>query len=411
MCYDGHMKFSEELQWRGLVGLTTIDDLTTLDTPGRKFYLGADPSADSMTIGNLAALITCIRFIRAGHHAVLLAGGATGMAGGDPDGKDETRAKIDEDTINERVELFKEQYQKIFRGYDIEIVNNYDWFKNINYIDFLRNIGWHFSMTQLLDRDFIKKRIGEGGKGINYAEFSYSLVQGYDYLHLYRDKNVTIQLCGVDQFGNCTSGMHLISKLEGAKVDVFGMPLVINKSTGKKFGKSEGGAVWLNENKTSIFDFYQFWLNCDDEGVIDYMKIYTFLEPEKIMEIEKQHAENPAARIAQKALAYEVTSLVHGAENADAVVQATEVLFGGGSVAELNAAGVEILSRAIPVVERGTGLIDVLVQSGISNSNSEARRLLAGNAISINGQKVAEDVVINDLALVKKGKNRFILVK
>lgn len=404
------MKFSEELQWRGLVGQTTIDDLSTLDTPGRKFYLGADPSADSMTIGNLAALVTCIRFIKAGHKAVLLAGGATGMAGGDPDGKDETRAKIDEGIISERVELFKKQYHKIFRGYDIEIVNNYDWFKNINYIDFLRNIGWHFSMTQLLDRDFIKKRIGEGGKGINYAEFSYSLIQGYDYLHLYREKNVTIQLCGVDQFGNCTSGMHLVSKLEGAKVDVFGMPLVINKSTGRKFGKSESGAIWLDESKTSIYDFYQFWLNCDDVGVVDYLKIYTFLSPDEIADIDSEHQSNPAARIAQKILAREVTSLVHGVDNANAVIKATDVLFNNLDIKELDQTSMNILKSAIPCIAVGQSLVEVLVSAGLASSRSEARRLLSGKAVSINGQKVIDDVIIEQPSLIKKGKNQFALV-
>ena len=407
------MKFSEELKWRGLVGQTTIDDLTTLDTPGRVFYVGADPSADSMTIGNLATMITCLRFIWAGHKGVVLAGGATGMAGGDPDGKDETRAKIDVDVINDRVERFKHQYQQIFRSVDVTIVNNYDWFKDINYIDFLRNIGWHFSMTQLLDRDFVKKRIGEGGKGINYAEFSYSLIQGYDFLHLYRTYGVTLQLCGVDQFGNSTTGMRLIGKLENARADVFGMPLVINKSTGKKFGKSEEGAVWLDSSKTSVYQFYQFWLNTDDLGVIDYLKIYTFLDKEEIDEIEQSQTANPGARLAQRRLAEEVTRFVHGDEALKKVRRVTEVLFGGQSVAELDDDELKLLAAEIPTVELRDGLtlIDVLAASGIASSKSEARRLIQGNAVSINGAKAKDDLVIEKVSLIKKGRNQFALVR
>lgn len=407
------MKFSEELKWRGLVGQTTIDDLTTLDTPGRVFYVGADPSADSMTIGNLATMITCLRFIRAGHKGVVLAGGATGMAGGDPDGKDETRAKIDVDVINDRVERFKRQYQQIFRSVDVTIVNNYDWFKDINYIDFLRNIGWHFSMTQLLDRDFVKKRIGEGGKGINYAEFSYSLIQGYDFLHLYRTYGVTLQLCGVDQFGNSTTGMRLIGKLENARADVFGMPLVINKSTGKKFGKSEEGAVWLDSSKTSVYQFYQFWLNTDDLGVIDYLKIYTFLDKEEIDEIEQSQIANPGARLAQRRLAEEVTRFVHGDEALKKVQHVTEVLFGGQSVAELDDDELKLLAVEIPTVELQDGLtlIDVLAASGIASSKSEARRLIQGNAVSINGVKAKDDLAIERVSLIKKGRNQFALVR
>lgn len=407
------MKFSEELKWRGLVGQTTIDDLTTLDTPGRVFYVGADPSADSMTIGNLATMITCLRFIRAGHKGIVLAGGATGMAGGDPDGKDETRAKIDIDVINDRVERFKRQYRQLFRSVDITIVNNYDWFKDINYIDFLRNIGWHFSMTQLLDRDFVKKRIGEGGKGINYAEFSYSLIQGYDFLHLYRQYGVTLQLCGVDQFGNSTTGMRLIDKLEGARADVFGMPLVINKSTGKKFGKSEEGAVWLDAAKTSVYQFYQFWLNVDDLGVVDYLKIYTFLSKEEIENIAARHAENPGVRLAQRRLAEEVTEFVHGREALEKVQRVTEVLFGSRTIDELSGEELSLLAAEIPTVKLSDGLtlIDALVTSGTASSKSEARRLIQGNAVSVNGVKATGDRAIDGLSLIKKGRNQFALAQ
>ena len=409
------MTFSEELVWRGFVGQTTYENLTRIDTPGIIFYLGVDPSADSMQIGNLAAMILALRFVRAGHKAILLAGGATGMAGGDPDGKDEARAKLSIETIERNVAAIEHQFRTIFSGEDIKVVNNYDWFKDVNYIDFLRDVGWHFSMTQLLDRDFVQSRIGEGGKGLNYAEFSYSLIQGYDFLHLYREHGATLQLCAVDQFGNSVSGMQMIRKLEGVRADVFGMPLVINKSTGKKFGKSEGGAVWLAPEKTSPYQFYQFWLNVDDTGVIDYLKIYTFLEPEEINALAENHFVNPGARAAQKKLAYEVTKLVHGTETTDRVVEVTGTLFSGDalSIDELLSDNekLAILSREIPEGSVGQSIVATLVSSEVVSSNGEAFRLIKQGAISINGQKVTTDQTISETSLVKKGKNVFVLVK
>lgn len=409
------MTLSEELVWRGFVGQTTYENLKQIDEPGITFYLGVDPSADSMQIGNLAAMILALRFIKAGHKAILLAGGATGMAGGDPDGKDEARAKLSLKTIEHNVAAIENQFKLIFAGEDIKVVNNYDWFRDINYIDFLRDVGWHFSMTQLLDRDFVQSRIGEGGKGLNYAEFSYSLIQGYDFLHLYREHGATLQLCAVDQFGNSVSGMQMIRKLEGIRADVFGMPLIIDKSTGKKFGKSEGGAVWLAPEKTSPYQFYQFWLNVDDNGVVDYLKVYTFLDPEEINTLAEEHFANPGARVAQKKLAYEVTRLVHGVETTDRVVQITAALFGGtaSNMNELLGDGekLAILSREIPIGEIGQSVVAVLVSAGAASSNGEALRLIKQGAVSINGQKITADQTISETGLVKKGKNTFVLVK
>jgi tyrosyl-tRNA synthetase len=402
------MKLSEELEWRGFFGQTTLDDLSVLDGDPIKFYLGVDPSADSMTIGNLAVMILVLRFVRAGHQAILLAGGATGMAGGDPDGKDETRTKIDLGTIEKNVAGIRSQFERIFADQSIEIVNNYDWFRDIHLIEFLRDIGWHFSMTQLLDRDFVRQRVGEGGKGLNFAEFTYSLIQGYDFLHLYREKGVTLQLCAVDQFGNCVSGMQLIRKLENAQADVFAMPLVVNKTTGKKFGKSETGAVWLDPAKTSPYQFYQFWLNLDDNGVIDYLKIYTFLDKETVDALAEDQAANPPARAAQKTLAYEATKLVHGEDTANGVKRATEALFGAGAI---SAAEMDILEQELPVVKTGATVVEALVEFGLASSNSEALRLIKGNAISVNGAKITADTTISESALIKKGKNSFILVR
>lgn len=405
------MKLSEDLAYRGLIGSTTLDDIKKLDQNPMVFYLGADPSADSMTIGNLAALITALRLVRAGHKAMLLVGGATGLAGGDPDGKSETRAKIDKDVINIRVEKFKKQFQQILGADNVIVVNNYDWLSKVNLIDFLRNIGWNFSMTQLLDRQFVKNRIGEGGSGINYAEFSYSLLQGYDFYYLHKTYGVSLQLCGMDQFGNCASGMHLTSKLTGDKVDILAIPLVINKQTGKKFGKTEGGAVWLDKTMTSVYKFYQFWLNCDDLGVIDYLKIYTFLSHDKIEQLAKEQSENPGARSAQKALAMEVTKIVHGEQAARNACRVTEVLFGSHNLSDLDEDQVELLSGEIPTIGCGNTVIEILVDSGLVQSKSEAMRLISGNAISINGAKIASDQTIIQPSLIKKGKNNFVLVR
>jgi tyrosyl-tRNA synthetase len=403
------MTLSEELTWRGFVNQTTLTDISELDDKKRSFYFGVDPSSDSMTIGNLAAAMMVRHFIDHGHKAYLLVGGATGIIG-DPDGKRDERNLKTLDEIDKNKAGISAQYQRIFAGKEFTVVDNYDWFKNINYLDFLREVGKHMSMTQMLDRDFVQARIGEGGTGISYAEFSYSLIQGYDFLHLYRENGVTLQLCGGDQWGNSVTGVGLIRKLEGAETHVYSTPLVINKATGKKFGKSEDGAVWLDELKTSVYKFYQFWLNVDDEGVIDYTKVYTLLSKDEVTELARNHFDNPGARIAQKKLAFEVTSLVHGTERAEAAKRATELLF-GSSVFDANDSGlVSLLRHELPSFEPGDTISSYLVDSGATTSKSEARRLIAAGAISINGTKVTEDTQIETACLIKKGKNVFILI-
>src|SRR5690349_15619357 len=252
------MKLSEELQWRGFVNQTTYDDLSQLDQAPISFYWGVDPSADSMTIGNFAAAMMVRHFIDHGHKAFLLVGGATGMIG-DPDGKKDERNLKTLDEIAKNKAGIAEQYKTAFAGKDFAIVDNYDWFKSMNYLDFLREIGKNVPMSQMLGRDFVQSRLGESGNGISYAEFSYSLIQGYDFLHLFRNHGVTLQVCGADQWGNSITGVDLIRRLEGQEAHVYSTPLVINKATGVKFGKSEGGAIWLDATKTSVFKFYQFW--------------------------------------------------------------------------------------------------------------------------------------------------------
>ena len=402
------MKLSEELQWRGFVNQMTFDDISKVDTP-RKFYFGVDPSADSMQIGNLAAAMMVRLFMEYGHEAYLLVGGATGMIG-DPDGRKDEREIRNADTVAHNVECISAQYRRVFEGRDFHLVDNADWFRNINYVDFLYKVGKHMSMTQLLDREFVQARIGEGGSGISYAEFSYSLMQGYDFLHLFREYGVTLQVCGADQWGNSTTGVSLIRKLEGSEAHVYSVPLVINKATGRKFGKSEGGAIWLDENKTSVYKFYQFWLNVDDDGVIDYMKMYTTLDRESIEAIAENHAVNPGARSAQKVLAREVTDIVHGVNRRESVERVTEVLFGGGDFRQLSDDDLDALAKEIPRVDVGVGVIEALVVSGAVSSNGEAKRLLKSGAISLNGEKITEDRAVNATSLLKKGKNTFVLI-
>lgn len=403
------MTLSEELAWRGFVNQMTFADSTDLDKETRTFYWGVDPSADSMTIGHLAPAMMIRHFMNHGHKAILLAGGATGLIG-DPDGKKQERDLKSLDEIAANVRGIVAQYKNLFAGHDFEIVDNIDWFKDMGYLEFLREVGKHMSMTQLLDREFIKSRIGEGGEGISYAEFSYALIQGYDFLHLFREKGATLQVAGADQWGNSIAGVSLIRRLEGAEAHVLTTPLIINKATGVKFGKSEGGAVWLDPTKTSPYKFYQFWLNTDDDTAEDLIKIYTMLDKQTVEQMIASHRMQPNERVLQRALAQEVTRLVHGQERLDTVERVTAVLFGGMQVSELQSSDIDNLAQEIPSATPQS-LVNVLVATSTASSNGEARRLIQSGAISVNGQKILEDVEIADTSLVKKGKNAFILVR
>ncbi|MCA9313516.1 tyrosine--tRNA ligase, partial [Candidatus Saccharibacteria bacterium] len=316
------MTLSEELTWRGFINQTTFKDIKELDKEKRTFYHGFDASADSQTIGNLAAMMFDKVFIRHGYKAILLAGGATSLIG-DPGGKDIERPMQSEDTILHNVAMAEKQLKQIFREDTFTLVNNLDWIKSMSTIEFLRDVGKYFGMSTLVQRDYIQKRIGDGGSGMSYTEFSYTLLQGYDFLHLYRKYGCTLQLAGSDQWGNSLSGVDLIRKIEGQETHVITLPLIINKATGKKFGKSEEGAIWLDSEKTSSYKFYQFWLNVDDEGVGDYIKIYTLIAPEEFDTLMQEFQANPSDRSAQKYLAYEVTKLVHGEESAQSAKNVT----------------------------------------------------------------------------------------
>ena len=301
---------------------------------------------------------------------------------------------------------------------NVKMVDNLDWFRNMKYLDFLREVGKVFSMTQLLDRQFVQNRIGEGGGGISYAEFSYTLIQGYDFLHLYREHGVSLQLCGADQYGNCTSGIHLIRRLENGDADVWSTPLIIDPVTGKKFGKSEGNAIWLaatdngSGNYTSIFDFYQFWLNQSDEAVEYLIKIYTLYGKEEIENILEQHRMAPEKRIAQKALARGATEVVHGVKNAEAIENLTAVLFDRNTnFADFSEDEIIEFANYLPTIGKGVMLVDALVSSGLASSKKKAREFLTQGAITVSGVKVQDDIELMQTAIIKKGKNKFLIVK
>ena len=404
------MVLSEELKWRGFINQTTFEDISILDNQKISFYIGVDPSADSMTIGNLAAIMMVRHFIAGGHKAYLLIGGATGLIG-DPDGKESERNLKSFDEINKNKMNIASQYKQLLKDQDFVLVDNYDWFKNINYLDFLRDVGKHVPMSQMMSRDFITKRLGSDGSGISYAEFSYALIQGYDFLHLFREYGVTLQLCGSDQWGNAVAGVDLIRRIEGQEAHIYTTPLIVNKTTGVKFGKSEAGAVWLDSRKTSVYNFYQFWLNLDDSGVIDYLKIFTLLDKNSIENIEFRFKQNPGERLAQKTLAKEATQLVHGQERTESAIRVTDVLFGDALIDTLKPEDIELLSNEIPTCNLGVNLVEVLVKTGLSKSKGEARRLISSGAVKLNSHKIYEDVRIDKISLIKKGKNNYALVK
>ena len=401
------MQLSEELQWRGFWNQTTFTNDKLIDSENFTLYLGTDPSADSLHVGHLAVYMMVRHFLERGHKVFLLVGGGTGMIGDMRDTEERSLLSYAEIEHNKRA--LKAQVSQIFAGRDFTLVDNADWLGNLELLPFLRDIGKNFNMADLIGREFFKARI-DNGKGLSFAEFTYTLLQGYDFWHLFKHHGVNLQIGGSDQWGNLVSGVELIRKKENAEVYAMTAPLLINKSTGRKFGKSEGGAVWLDENKTSVYKFYQFWLNVDDESAIEYMKIFTMLDRDTIEAIAENHAVNPGARSAQKVLAREVTDIVHGVNRRESVERVTEVLFGGGDFRQLSDDDLDALAKEIPRVDVGVGVIEALVGSGAVSSNGEAKRLLKSGAISLNGEKIAEDQAVNTTSLLKKGKNTFVLI-
>jgi tyrosyl-tRNA synthetase len=402
---------SDELAWRGFVNQTTYKDPRALDAEPITFYLGVDPSADSMTIGNLVPIMMVRHFIEHGHKAVLLIGGATGLIG-DPDGKAQERDLKTPEQIEKNKQAIVAEYRRLLNGYEFTVVDNYDWFKGFGYIEFLREVGKHVPMRTMLNREFVQNRLGDDGAGISYAEFSYSLIQGYDFVHLNRELGVSLQICGADQWGNSIAGVDLVRRINGQEAHVWSMPLVVNKTTGVKFGKSEAGAVWLDPAKTTPTDFYQFWINVDDAGVEDYLKLYTTLSADAIADIMRSHAEAPEKRFAQTRLAQEVTTLVHGQDLARAAQEVTAYLVGQKQVGEITDQFVlEALRSEVATATAGANgsITDALDEAGLVSSKSEARRLLAAGAVYVHGVKIDRETFVpddfqNGKLLLRKGK-------
>lgn len=416
--YMAQMTLSEELKWRGFLHQTTFSKLTELDKRSRVFYHGFDASADSLTVGNLAALMMDKCFIRHGYKAIILAGGATSLIG-DPGGKDKERPLQSEETVKQNVASVSTQLEQLL-GNSVQVVNNLEWFKHMNVLTYLRDVGKHFSMTPLVQRDYIATRMGKGGSGISYTELSYTLLQGYDYLYLYEKHGVELQLCGSDQWGNSLSGVELVRRTHGKDVHIVSCPLILDVTTGKKFGKSEDGAIWLDSQKTSVYSFYQFWLNIADDSVEQYLKIFTMLDKPAIDHVMDTFKHHKAERSAQKTLAYEVTKLVHGVDKAESVKRVSEVLFGGTSYDHLHKSDFELLKAELPT-QKAVGsakLVDVLVGGGLAASNSEARRFLMDNAVYVNGEQIplSKETIdksdsLHGFVLVRRGKNTQTLVE
>ena len=413
------MKLSDELVWRGQIKDKTFPSASWLDKPGT-FYLGVDVgSSDSLTIGNLAIYMLARRLIHAGWKPVLLMGGATSLIG-DPGGKADERDLVSFEQVEDNKKGIQAQVKQLFASESATYVDNYDWFKDIGYLEFLRDAGKHFSMTELLQRDYITERIGKDGSGISYAEFSYSLIQGYDYFHLAQKHDVTLQIGGSDQWGNMLSGVPLVRKKLNKEVHAMSIPLVVDKTTGVKFGKSEEGAVWLDQKKTSVYKFYQFWLNVDDESVIDFLKIYTELDKHQVEQTLRDFNQNRGGRLAQKTLAYEVTKLVHGVDRADSVKRVTEVLFGKGDYTQLSAADFNELGSELATANAKTGqaVLELLVITGLASSNTEARQFLRSGGVYINGEQVKDEAAVmskehslHGYAVLRRGKNTQALLK
>ena len=408
------MNLYEDLMYRGLIKDVAGEDLADkLNGELISFYWGTDPTADSLHIGHYSSLITAKRLAKAGHHPILLVGGATGLIG-DPRPTTE-REIIDFDTVQKNYEGIKEQVSKIFDG-KAEIVNNYDWLKGMDLITFLRETGKYININYMLDKDIIRRRLETG---ITFAEFTYTLMQGYDFLHLFEEKNCIMQVEGSDQWGNITTGIDLIAKKTGKKAYAFTMPLILD-SNGNKFGKSEGNALWLDKEKTSSYDLYQYLINSDDTKVEEYLKVFTFLTKEEIESIMKEHNEAPHLRVAQKALAKEYITDLHGEEQFEHAKEMSEVLF-SGNVSKLNSKEIEICFKGVPnfEIEEGITLLDLLVNNKICSSRREAREFLSNNAITINGEIVNDETIIIDkemaidkkIIVVRRGKKKYFLGK
>ena len=408
------MTLYEELKWRGLIKDEAGEGLDKLlNGDPITFYWGTDPTADSLHLGHYSSLVTAKRLFKAGHHPLLLVGGATGLIG-DPRPTSE-REIISKEDLNRNLEGIKAQVTKMFDG-QAKVVNNYDWFRGYEFTDFLRDVGKYINVNYMLGKDIINRRLDTG---ITFAEFSYTLIQGYDFLWLYQNMGCVLQAEGSDQWGNITTGLDLIKKKTGKDAYAFTMPLVVDKY-GHKFGKSEGNALWLDENKTSSYELYQYLINVDDEMVISYLKIFTFLSVEEIERLEKSNLENPHLREAHKALAREIITDLHGADSYLEAVKISDVLF-SGDIKKLNENELEIAFKGLPLhyIDSDMNIVDFLVVNEICSSKREAREFIGNNSISINGDKVndldfmiTKDILIGSkYIIVRRGKKKYYMVQ
>ena len=408
------MNLYEDLKWRGLIKDVTSPELEEkLNKGGMTFYIGADPTAESLHIGQFPTFLIIERLRRAGHKPIILVGGATGRVG-DPRGTGE-REKADIEVIEKNFVKIQEQMKKLF-GENTLVVNNYDWFKDYNYIDFLRDVGKYVNVAYMINKDLVKRQMEIG---ISYAEFSYMLIQGYDFKYIHDNYGATLQFGGSDQWGNLTTGIELIRKLNNEEAYAFSVPLIVD-STGKKLGKSYGNALWLDENKTSSYEMYQYILNFEDVMIEEYLKKYTFLSKEEIEDIMKAHNEAPHLRIAQKRLAEEVIKFIHSEESYNKAVRITEALF-NGNFSELSNEELEeaFKGNEIKEIELNKNIVDVLVDMNVATSKREAREFVSGNSIEIKGEKVTNlDAIIDETYLtnsayliIKRGKKNYYIAK
>lgn len=400
----------EELQYRGLVKDVAGEGIEDkINNGGVTFYWGTDPTADSLHLGHYSSLITAKRLMLMGHNPILLCGGATGRIG-DPRPTAE-REIISIDTLNNNIECIRKQIDKVFDG-KAKLVNNYDWFKDYNYLDFLRDIGKYINVNYMLSKDIIDRRLDTG---ITYAEFSYMLIQGFDFLHMYEKMGCTMQVEGSDQWGNITTGVDLIRKIKGEEAFAFTMPLILD-ATGKKFGKSEGNALWLDEAKTSSYELYQYLLNTDDSKVHEYLKVFTFLTPEKIEKVMEEHVAEPHLRKAQRMLARCIITDLHGEESYNNAVKISENLF-SGDINTFTGKDIEVAFKGLSpfTISEDMNIVDLLVNGSVCSSKREAREFINNGSITLNGEKVTdlELVVTKDICIeskyivIRRGKKKY----
>ena len=401
------MTLYEELKWRGLIKDEAGDDLKDIiNGCDATFYIGTDPTADSLHIGHYCSFLTAKRLGLRGHHPIVLIGGATGLIG-DPRPTSE-REIISKEEVNKNIEGIKEQLIKMFKG-NVEVVNNYDWTKDVTYLEFLRDIGKYININYMLNKDIISRRLETG---ITYAEFSYTLLQGFDFLHLYEEKNCIMQAAGSDQWGNMTTGIELINKKLNKKAYAFTMPLILD-GNGEKFGKSAGNALWLDEEKTSSYELYQYLINSDDKKIEDYLKVFTFLSKEEIEDIMKQQNEHPEQRIAQKTLVKEFITDLHGEESYNRAKNISKALF-SGNIKDLTDKDLEdAFKYAEKLKLEDLPIIDILVNNKIASSRREAREFLSNNAITVNGEVVNDEnyKIDNDRKynIIRRGKKKYFI--